>query len=74
MYFYFINIYVFMISLSLGLLYMYFNKNEKKIVYVYPTPENTDKIQYQDFADNCFEFESQKVNCDSNVKEIPIQY
>lgn len=74
MYFYFINIYLFIISFVIGLLYIYYNKNEKKLVYVYPTPDNIEKIQYQDFANNCYEFESQEVECNNYATEIPIQY
>jgi len=74
MYFYFINIYLFLFSFAFGLVYMYYNKNEKKIVYVYPTPENIDKIQYRDFAKNCYDFESEEVTCNNSAKEIPIQY
>lgn len=73
MFFYFINIYLFLLTFIIGLVYMYFNKNEKKIVYVYPTPDNLNKIQYKDFADNCFEFKSNEVNCSGNIQEIPIQ-
>jgi hypothetical protein len=74
MIFNFINFYVFVLSFSLGLIYMYLNKNEKQSVFVYPTPENIDNIQYRDLVDNCFEFKSKEVLCDNNVNEIPIQY
>ena len=53
---------------------MYYTKNEKKIVFVYPTPANIDKIQYRDFANNCYDFESKQHKCNNNAKEIPIQY
>jgi hypothetical protein len=74
MYFYFINIYLFILSFVFGLIYMYFNKNKKKDVFVYPTPDNLNKIQYKDLADNCFQFKSTPANCTNDSEVIPIQY
>lgn len=72
----YINIPVFLISLILGLLFVYFNAPDNKQVLVYPTPTNLNHIQYRDYANNCFEFNMDKVKCPkdkSNVKEIPVQ-
>jgi hypothetical protein len=52
---------------------MNFIENEKKKVYVYPTPENVDKIQYKDFVNNCYEFESNIIECGNDAKVIPMQ-
>ena len=73
----FINIPVFIISLAVGLFFVYITNPDPKIIVVYPTPNNIDKIQYLDKADNCFTYTTEKVKCptdDSMIKEIPVQY
>tara|TARA_X000000368_G_scaffold154033_1_gene121391 strand:- start:2673 stop:2909 length:237 start_codon:yes stop_codon:yes gene_type:complete len=70
-----INIKVFLISLLVGLIFMYFDNDKKKIT-VYPTPSNINNIQFKDKADNCFEYNMEKVKCPSNkskINHIPIQ-
>ena len=70
-----INLKVFLISLFVGLIFMYFD-NEKKKISVYPTPSNIESIQYQDKADNCFQYSMEKVKCPSNkskINHIPVQ-
>jgi hypothetical protein len=47
-----------------------------KTIYVYPTPENVDKILFKDKADNCFTFQEQVVECPTDetlISSIPIQ-
>lgn len=72
----YINIKVFLISLALGLLFVYLSTPDPTVIYVYPTPDNVDKINYKDKADNCFKFESAEVACPKNkadIKTIPLQ-
>ena len=72
----YINIPVFLISLSVGLLLIYLFQPDLSVIYVYPTPNNQDKIQYKDKVDNCFKFNSEEVDCPSDtakIKNIPIQ-
>jgi hypothetical protein len=68
-----VNIYVFIISLSIGLLFVYLSEPSPTVIYVYPTPDNIDKIEYVDKAQNCFKFKATNVNCTSESKDIPIQ-
>ena len=44
----FISIPVFIVSLAVGLFFVYITNPEPEIIYIYPTPENINKIQYQD--------------------------
>jgi len=70
------NFPAFIIALSLGLLFVYLSDAEKDIIYVYPTPNNLNKVEYKDSAGNCFSFDANKLKCpeDTNkIKTIPIQ-
>ena len=47
-----------------------------KTIYIYPSPENVDKILFKDKADNCFYFDERIVDCpkdESKISKIPIQ-
>ena len=70
-----INIPLFIVSLALGLFCVYVTAAPNKVIYVYPTPDNLDQIQYIDKANNCHKFRANEVRCNSsdNVKDIPIQ-
>ena len=51
--------------------------SQLKVIYVYPTPDNINKIQYKDFTDTCFSFESNKVQCpkdNKDITDIPVQH
>ncbi len=76
MFFKYISIKVFLISLALGLLFVYLSSPDPTVIYVYPTPENVDKIKYKDKASNCFKFDANEVPCPKNksdIKTIPLQ-
>jgi hypothetical protein len=70
-----ISIPVFIISLSIGLLFVYLSSPPPTVIYVYPTPENINKVEYKDKADNCYQFKSTEVSCvnSDDIKSIPIQ-
>lgn len=72
----YISIPVFLISFAVGLFFIYILGTEMKTVYIYPTPENVEKILFKDKADNCFNFEETTVDCPTNeslIYKIPIQ-
>ena len=72
----FIDLKTFIISLALGLLFVYLWQPKQSIIYVYPTPDNVEKIQYKDRANNCYKFNSMEVQCPSDtnkIKNIPLQ-
>ena len=76
MIFKFVSLPVFLISVAVGLFFVYLSQPPPTSIYVYPTPDNIDKVQYRDKADNCFQFESREVRCPSDktkIKSIPIQ-
>ena len=47
-----------------------------KTIYIYPSPENVNKVLFKDKADNCFLFEEEVVECPKDkttIFGIPIQ-
>ena len=72
----YISIPVFLLSFAVGVFFVYILGPEIKTVYIYPTPENVDKVLFKDKADNCFRFEEQVVDCpkdESLISNIPMQ-
>ena len=71
-----ISIPIFLISLFIGIFFVYIFGSDKKVIYVYPTPDNINRILYKDKADNCFYFDEKEVECpkdESLISTIPIQ-
>jgi hypothetical protein len=75
MIFKYINFPVFIASLAIGLFYVYILSKPQQIIYVYPTENNQNSIQYLDKTNNCFNFQMEEVNCptNNNVKKIIAQ-
>lgn len=76
MFFKYISLKIFLISLAIGLLFVYLSNPEPTIIYVYPTPDNVNKVTYKDKASNCFKFDAKEVMCPKNkkdIKTIPLQ-
>jgi hypothetical protein len=72
----YVSIPVFFISFLIGLFFVYILGPQLKTIYIYPSPENVDKILFKDKANNCFDFEQEYVNCpqdESLISSIPIQ-
>ena len=66
----------FLISFAIGLFFAYILGPETKTIFIYPSPENVDKILFKDKANNCFYFDQVEVKCPSNsslISKIPIQ-
>ena len=40
------------------------------VIYVYPTPDNQNKILYKDKTDNCFKFNAEEVECPDDKTKI----
>ena len=72
----FINIPIFLISLAFGIFAVYITLPDMRKIYVYPTPENVNKIQYRDKTDTCFSMKQSEVECpadESLVTKIKAQ-
>jgi hypothetical protein len=72
----YISIPIFLVSFIIGLLFIYILGPEMKTIYIYPSPENVDKVLFKDKADNCFYFEEESIECpdDENlISKIPMQ-
>jgi hypothetical protein len=72
----YISIPIFLLSFAIGLFFTYVLGPELKTIYVYPSPENVDKILFKDKAENCFYFEEEIVKCPKDkslISKIPIQ-
>jgi hypothetical protein len=72
----FINFPVFFISLAIGMFFVYLFKTDNHTIFVYPTPDNVDTIQYKDATGTCFSVEQTKVSCpkdDVMISKLPAQ-
>ena len=76
MIFNYISLPAFLISFAIGLFFIYILGPETKPVMIYPSPENVNKVLFQDNAENCFSFQQKEVECpkdSSLLSSIPIQ-
>jgi hypothetical protein len=72
----YISIPVFLVSFAIGLFFVYILGPEMKTVFIYPSPENVDKVLFKDKADNCFSFQEEVIECpkdESLISKIPMQ-
>ena len=69
----YLNLGFFLTSLAIGLFLNYIISPEQKIIYVYPTPNNSNKVLYKDQVDNCYKSVPKVVKCSNDVKSIPAQ-
>ena len=72
----YINIPVFLASFAFGMFAMYITTEEKRKIYVYPTPENTNIIQYKDKTGTCFAVKQTETKCpanESSLSKVPAQ-
>ena len=72
----YLSISTFIISLAIGLFIVYIWGPDEHVVYVFPTPDNANRIQYKDNTDNCFTFKATELDCptdESDISSIPVQ-
>lgn len=66
----------FFISLALGILAIYVSDDPTRFLMIYPTPDNLEKVQYQDETGAVFNYEETQVDCPSDkakIYRIPVQ-
>jgi hypothetical protein len=66
----FINVPVFIASFLIGLVMVYIYVPQMRRIYVYPTPENVERMQYSDQANACFEYKQEEVECPGDASSI----
>jgi hypothetical protein len=69
-FFKYINFTLFLASLAFGLFAVYMTVPDTRKIYVYPTPENVDALQYRDKTSSCFSLAQKEVSCPTNESEI----
>lgn len=72
----FINIPVFLISFAIGVFVVYVSLGDTRKIYVYPTPENVELMQYRDKTNTCFGYTQEEVECPKDaslITKIPSQ-
>lgn len=72
----YLSIPAFIVSLAVGLFFAYVYTANPKIIYIYPTPDNIDNIQYKDEAGSCHKYVANNVECPadkSKINETPVQ-
>lgn len=72
----YVSLPIFIVSFAIGLFFVYILGPEQKIIYIYPSPENINKILFKDKANNCFTFQEEIVKCptdESMISMIPVQ-
>ena len=63
----------FLISFCIGLFFVYITAPKMQTIYVYPTPENTNKILYKDDSNICFKLTPKEVPCKEKNSNYPLQ-
>ena len=72
----YINVPVFIATLVIGIIVMYVIMPDTRKIFVYPSPENIDILQYRDKTGGCFTMKQTETPCPKNEKDIakiPVQ-
>jgi hypothetical protein len=72
----YIDFKIFLFSLVFGLFAVYMTAPTMRKIYVYPSPENINILQYKDKTNTCFSFKQTEVACpkdENNISKIPLQ-
>ena len=66
----FFHVPTFILFLALGLFFVYISSPSPDIIYIYPTPDNINKLQYQDKGGTCHSFAAKEIECPKDKKKI----
>jgi hypothetical protein len=67
----YIDLPLFVISFFLGLCAVYyFGYDDLRKIYVYPTPENAEQLQYRDANQTCYETTPVEVACPADRSQL----
>ena len=68
----YIDFRIFILSLAFGLFLVYIYEPTPTVIYVYPTPDNVNRLQVKDKANNCYHFQSNEIVCPDDPNKITI--
>lgn len=63
---------IFLFSLGIGLLYCYLFTPSPDVLFVHPTPENSDTIYYNKMNNACYKYNKTQVQCTKDAIEKKI--
>ena len=66
----FFHVPTFILFLALGLFFAYISAPSPDIIHIYPTPDNINKLQYQDKGGTCHSFVAKEIECPKDKKKI----
>jgi len=72
----YVNIPVFLASFAFGMFAIYITTDKDRKIFVYPTPDNSELIQYKDKTGTCFRVKQSDAKCPANeslLTKIPAQ-
>ena len=73
----YIEPFYFFIALFIGMFFVYISTPTPDIIIKYPIPEEADKLIFKDYADTCYKYIAEEIQCPANkneIKNIDIQY
>jgi hypothetical protein len=69
----YINLPVFFFSVAIGIFVVCMTDPFQRKVYLYPSPDNIDILQYKDKTGACFVYEQTAVDCPAKTTKIKAQ-
>jgi len=76
MLFHYVSLPVFLVSFAIGMFFIYILGPDTKRIFIYPSPENVNRVLFKDVADSCFSFKPVEVECptdESKISSVPVQ-
>lgn len=60
------------VSFAIGMFFVWMQSKERKKVYVFPSPDTVENVQYTDSSGMCFTYKQEHVPCPADKKKIHI--